>query len=141
MKIYNLDQMKSNKLWYDVRPGIFYGYRAKMDYFSSLKSFFKMHNETGNIWTHLVCFIYGLIMLIKIIRGDLHNSNIINEGDNFYIMVGATLAMVICMFFSTFYHGMKDIGQKECDRFLKFDLFGIVIMIFFLAFAAVWLGF
>ena len=58
MKIYNLDQMKGKKLWYDIRPGIFYGYRAHMDYISSLKSFLMVHNETVNIWSHLLCFLF-----------------------------------------------------------------------------------
>lgn len=56
--------MKGKKLWYDIRPGIFYGYRAYMDYKSSLKSFFMVHNETVNIWSHLLCFLFWAYELI-----------------------------------------------------------------------------
>ena len=63
MKIYNLDEIKQRKLWYDIRPGMFYGYRANMDYLSAFKSFLRIHNETGNIWSHLICFLFGVYEL------------------------------------------------------------------------------
>ena len=30
------------------------GYRVELDFWESVKSLFGLHNETGNIWTHLI---------------------------------------------------------------------------------------
>ena len=45
------------------------------------------------------------------------------------------------MFASSMYHLYRDIGPKESQMFLKYDLIGIVLMIFVFAFVAVWLAF
>ncbi|DBA84229.1 TPA: hypothetical protein ACH3X2_006294 [Trebouxia sp. C0005] len=40
------------------------GYRVELDFWDSIKSLFGLHNETGNIWTHLIGFVIFLALTI-----------------------------------------------------------------------------
>ncbi|KAL3158131.1 hypothetical protein ABBQ32_011728 [Trebouxia sp. C0010 RCD-2024] len=40
------------------------GYRGEMGFLDSVKSLFGLHNETGNIWTHLIGFMLFLILTV-----------------------------------------------------------------------------
>jgi adiponectin receptor len=44
------------------------GYRAGHTFWSSLGSVFRLHNETGNIWTHLVGFIIFICLTVATLR-------------------------------------------------------------------------
>lgn len=49
-----------------IKPGILNGYRLinqNISYY--LKSIFNVHNETGNIWTHLIGFVYVAYVLAQ----------------------------------------------------------------------------
>ena len=41
------------------------GYRACLGYDDCIKSIFKLHNETVNIWTHLFGFIFFFCLMVK----------------------------------------------------------------------------
>ncbi len=46
-------------------PYIWSGYRTQLGHFDCLKSVFSFHNETLNIWTHLIGFLIFLALLIR----------------------------------------------------------------------------
>ena len=41
------------------------GYRACLGYDGCIKSIFKLHNETVNIWTHLLGFVFFFCLMVK----------------------------------------------------------------------------
>ena len=41
------------------------GYRQRLEYQECIKSIFKLHNETVNIWTHLLGFMVFFGLMIK----------------------------------------------------------------------------
>ena len=41
------------------------GYRQRLEYQDCIKSIFKLHNETVNIWTHLLGFIFFFCLMMK----------------------------------------------------------------------------
>ena len=41
------------------------GYRACLGYDGCIKSIFKLHNETVNIWTHLLGFLFFFGLMVK----------------------------------------------------------------------------
>ena len=69
LAIYDLQTLKQLKLFYVQRDYITAGYRGcpKVTIYECTKTLFKIHNETTNVWSHLIpafYFTYQLLMLI-----------------------------------------------------------------------------
>jgi len=63
-KITSLDEIqKFSNIFVCVYPFIFYGYRINHTIKDCLFSIFKLHNETMNIWTHLLPFLFFFSLL------------------------------------------------------------------------------
>ena len=41
------------------------GYRQRLEYEDCLRSIFRLHNETVNIWTHLLGFLVFFVLMVK----------------------------------------------------------------------------
>ena len=50
---------------YQVMVAISSGYRQGLDYKECLLSIFRLHNETINIWTHLLGFLFFSVLIVK----------------------------------------------------------------------------
>ena len=50
---------------YQAMISITSGYRQRLDYKDCLLSIFRLHNETINIWTHLLGFLIFSILILK----------------------------------------------------------------------------
>lgn len=57
------------------------GYRINYNNFKkAFKSMFMLHNETGNIWTHLLGFIFVVVLMIYV--GNSYNFLDVSELKN-----------------------------------------------------------
>ena len=127
-------------MWYWPRKFIQYGYRANVGYLDSTKSICKIHNETGNIWSHLLGFIFLSYRLWQFSTGKFDDV-FYSSTETTVITSAAMISGMICLYLSTQYHTFCDIGPKEYHFFLQYDFLGIIIMIFGYAFAGIWLAF
>lgn len=67
-KIISLENVPNyRKLFIQVHPFILHGYRIHHEISDCLFSVFKLHNETLNIWSHLIPFIGFLSLLINLL--------------------------------------------------------------------------
>ena len=59
--------------WMKDNPSILEGYRMNLGLKRTILSLFRIHNETGNIWTHLLgsIFFLALIFVISYEQGFL----------------------------------------------------------------------
>jgi hypothetical protein len=65
VQIISLDQVTRFKnLFISVHPFIFHGYRIYHKTPDCLRSIFTLHNETLNIWSHLIPFLGFLVVFI-----------------------------------------------------------------------------
>ena len=48
-----------------VMTAITRGYRPGLNYKQCLLSIFRLHNETINIWTHLLGFLFFSVLIVK----------------------------------------------------------------------------
>jgi hypothetical protein len=48
------------------------GYRADTGIVGAVKSLFRVHNESGNIWTHLIGTLYCILLHIVCLSMPLH---------------------------------------------------------------------
>lgn len=87
------------------------------------KSVFKLHTETGNIWTHLVgCvfFIFGMINFLSVTPFVFEEKFIFSA-----FFVGA----ILCLGFSTLFHTLMCHSEFVCTLFRKLDYCGISCLI------------
>ena len=123
-RLYTFDELP---LHLRDNPFILTNYRAYLSSAECIQSVFEIHNETGNIWTHLLGFFFflglGLWVLIDVVpRGA--------SAWNYAIFVILTLGCMGCMACSTTFHTMA--AHMSLERFKRFhamDYLGITLLI------------
>lgn len=111
--------------WQEL-PYIQRGYRLNYSYKDAFRSIFSWHNDTLNIWTHLMGIVYYLFMIPHVFS-ELDRQRA-NDWDRFLFKVYITCAL-IQMGASALYHTVRCVSKWAEDNFLRIDLIGIVIMI------------
>jgi adiponectin receptor len=123
-QIISLDKIHNySNMFIAVHPFIMHGYRIHHNFKDCIISIFKIHNETFNIWSHLVSFIAFLIMSIIL----LSNSNSA-AGDTAMIAVFMASSMN-CFICSCIYHTYNSHSHKIATCVFKIDLFGIIMQL------------
>mmetsp|Transcript_31002 Transcript_31002/g.35316 ORF Transcript_31002/g.35316 Transcript_31002/m.35316 type:complete len:322 (-) Transcript_31002:136-1101(-) len=97
------------------------GYRCFLTLKGATKSIFAWHNETINIWTHLLGFGYFLYEFIRLINEDYA---LIEKS---FLLIYLASAM-ICMFSSTLFHTYCCCKPRTAKIVFKCDLSGISIL-------------
>jgi adiponectin receptor len=116
--------------------GIFYrdncylisGYRAmpSYDYWFCFKSIFYLHNETLNIWSHVVACISWLIILAYITPTLIEEFSFRDRLPFILYCIGSVLVYA----FSTVYHTIKCNSVEDYHWILHFDFWGIILILF-----------
>lgn len=106
-----------------VRPHIKTGYRNEMSWGQCVASLFILHNEAGNVWTHLVgFFVYLYLFIWEIVRNDKTPAHTACS-------VAFLVASLICMALSVNFHLLAPHSKDMYETTLKFDLTGVGINI------------
>jgi adiponectin receptor len=102
------------------------GYRADYSFSQTLLSLFTLHNETMNIWSHLIGFICVLIAAFSLtIEFQLDEVPILER-----ILMGVYLtSAAMCMLLSTIYHWFGCLSKDHYFALLSLDLTGIAGLI------------
>ena len=108
--------MTSNIPLWTINKHILSGYRSQANRLNCLISIFNIHNETINIWTHMMSLIYYVYILI------------INYNDDIIIKL-YEIVSIICFAMSTCYHTYMPVSHKNYLLLLKLDLFSIILNI------------
>jgi len=104
------------------------------------KSLFMLHNETFNVWSHLVCGMYYLYQLAQIaLYVGPYRDLIMRE--SLLIQTFACLACIFCMLSSSVYHLYNSLSREKYNQLLKLDLIGIGLKINGLALSLIYTGF
>ena len=121
--LFNIEEIPT---WYKDNEYITNNYRRwGLGWCHYFKSIFQIHNETLNIWTHLLgafLFIFLLFYtnisgLVKEPLGDVISINIF------------LLSAILCFSFSTIMHIFHPISDHHCKKLLKMDYIGISLLI------------
>ncbi|TNV76693.1 hypothetical protein FGO68_gene1561 [Halteria grandinella] len=130
--IHSLRGVKKMKdVFYVRKRHIKHGYRAHecMTVGKCSKSLFMLHNETFNVWTHLLCGLYYIY----------HSEFKLQS--SYIVMVVGSMACITCMVFSAIYHLYNSVNRDWYNTLLKFDLIGIGFKITGLAITLIYTGF
>eukprot|EP01126_Amoeba_proteus_P027220 TRINITY_DN2702_c0_g1_i1.p1 TRINITY_DN2702_c0_g1~~TRINITY_DN2702_c0_g1_i1.p1 ORF type:complete len:293 (-),score=16.84 TRINITY_DN2702_c0_g1_i1:81-959(-) len=123
--------------WVLGNPYLTTGYRKQLSPRGCLKSVFQLHNETVNIWTHLVpslgVLCFGVYLLIFIVS---HRSLV----DKVFLSL-SILSGSLCYLFSSIYHTFGCHSQQIHQMFFNFDIFGILIALNGAIIATIYFGY
>lgn len=109
---------------------IIYGYRFAKSHISAISSLFFWHNETINIWTHLLGAIYLFYLAFYEFPNSEHYfkyTNSSNDHTIVYLFIGSAIT---CLLFSVIWHSYTNIGFLPLrSKFACFDYSGITVLI------------
>lgn len=88
--------------WYRTNAAIIYGYRPIVPSFKQcMHSLLHLHNETGNIWTHLI----GASLYINLIVYDKLYPPVANMSRADMALLDLYLVgVIVCLLFSALFH-------------------------------------
>lgn len=124
-------------------PHIHRGYRAFLSPYLCFKSLFVLSNEFVNVWSHLAGFMWAWWQIIMVNYIQDPDDTCISSGafvDRFLITL-YLLCIQFCMICSTLFHLLCCQSEHEYRRWLRWDLFGIVIGIMGCYFPGVYYAF
>lgn len=113
--------------WTDPNPFILTGYRRGTQSWSRcVASWFYTHNESGNIWSHLLPGLVLALYLFLEVGLDL-NRFYINLRSFDGAVVGLQLgSAILCLFLSAMYHTFLNHSPAVYLRWLQLDYVGIL---------------
>jgi predicted membrane channel-forming protein YqfA (hemolysin III family) len=104
------------------------GYRVHFSYSLCAKSIFRLHNETGNIWTHLL----GLALFVWVLIDESTSATaVLSTLQNFdrIPLLFFYITSIVCFVSSCLYHTGNCHAPQTYSLLYKCDLFGISSMI------------
>ena len=126
--------------WMKNDSHIKFGYRRQLGSFSDcFWSLFYLHNESVNIWSHLLPAIGYLVLLLKLDVETIHSGAKIQAIDKavFQLYVVCTVG---CLLLSAIYHGTNSHSEHISRCFLKLDYLGIVLHVMGTIISAAYFG-
>eukprot|EP00298_Acanthocystis_sp_HF-20_P006010 c15997_g2_i1.p1 GENE.c15997_g2_i1~~c15997_g2_i1.p1 ORF type:complete len:312 (+),score=80.60 c15997_g2_i1:72-1007(+) len=101
------------------------GFRLNYNLSDAICSFFMLHNETLNVWTHVIPIPYIIWKSYQTIQTELKDANQTDIG----CFILFTTATVFAFFSSATYHLFRCISSETNNLLLRFDIAGILMMI------------
>jgi adiponectin receptor len=124
-RIISLDKIGNySNLFIAVHPFIMHGYRIRHNFKECLLSLFKFHNETTNIWSHLLSFVLFIVLFVMIMI-DHPNT----KADNKAMIILYMIAAANCFICSSIYHTYNCYSNTIGMCVFKVDLFGIILQL------------
>jgi len=106
-------------------PFIETGYRTPLSYLDCVRSVLSLHNETLNIWTHLLGFLAFSTLLLWD-SWSLHISEKVTWSD-IAVILGIITCYQACMILSVIYHTFTAHSEQVYNTCLYYDLAGIAV--------------
>lgn len=104
-----------------------YGYRhGDLSFKSVFLSLFSFHNETMNVWSHLIGFICMLIATINI-SIDLYSKG--GKISEIFAIELYMAAACLCLLFSSIYHWFGCLSEQCHQCLLRLDLTGVALLV------------
>ncbi|TPX08169.1 uncharacterized protein E0L32_001935 [Thyridium curvatum] len=115
--------------WYQDNKFLRHGYRSVSDSTKScFASWFYMHNETINIYSHgipAIIFLLGEFYICAYLRLKYPQASV---GD-YLVLACFLLTAAICLGLSTSYHTLMNHSQHVSELWLRLDFVGIIVLI------------
>ncbi|XP_075771071.1 adiponectin receptor protein 1-like isoform X2 [Pelodiscus sinensis] len=114
--------------WLKDNDFLLHGHRPPMPSFRAcFRSIFRLHTETGNIWTHLIGFIFFLALGIGYMFSP--NMNYVAPVQERVVFGTFFLGANLCLCFSWLFHTVYCHSERVSRAFSKLDYSGITLLI------------
>lgn len=101
------------------------GYRKEINFKSAINTIYMWHNETLNIWSHLLSFLlFGTFLLIFNFYNNNNNNN--PKWPLTIYLLGAMYLFIV----STTFHTLQCMSRKHYEFWRKMDFIAIIILMF-----------
>lgn len=127
-------------------PFILTGYRVHFSWRLCLRSLFHVHNETGNVWTHLLGAIAFVVLLsrtmmdVRSVWAQTDSANSVSAVDC-AVLVAFFLCATACLGFSTVYHLCGCHNEATHHSLYRCDLLGICLLVWGSYVSGLYVGF
>lgn len=113
--------------WLKDNEYILRGHRPQLRSFREcFRSIFRLHTETGNIWTHLIGFVCFLVLSIMfLVRPDIN----LNWQEKVVVQIFFSSA-ILALGFSWLFHTVYCHSERVGRLFNKLDYIGIALLVF-----------
>lgn len=131
-----------------------YGYRPNSSFYQAFTSLLSWHNETMNIWSHLIGFACAFAAAITFVYEQYVSPIPGTDGADAVVTVEGTDGRVerfllgsfifcasACLLLSTIYHWFQCLSPDFSSHLLRLDLTGIALLVGSSYFPAVYFGF
>ncbi|EPS38644.1 hypothetical protein H072_7578 [Dactylellina haptotyla CBS 200.50] len=128
--------------WLQENEYIHTGYRPPS--YSAKKSFrsiLAIHNETINIWTHIVGCIIFLVIPIYVFTTEIPPRYKIATAEDVAVCTVYFIGAAICLFLSSTYHTFMNHSPKYLSVSIQLDYLGISILIYTAMIPLIYYGF
>ncbi|XP_071794199.1 adiponectin receptor protein 1-like [Asterias amurensis] len=113
--------------WLKDNDFLHFGHRPQIPSFRScFGSIFRIHTETGNIWTHLLGFIAFVILMVYFLVVSIKSQE---EWQKIVVYMAFFTGAISCMFFSWVFHTVYCHSSQTSLIFSKLDYSGISLLI------------
>ncbi len=99
------------------------GYRKEMSVVKALQTIFMWHNETLNIWSHLLASISFMTFMFLFIFNNASDKHK-------WPMIMYELGAICCFTISALFHCMLCVSKKHYEMWRKLDFCGIIIVMY-----------
>ncbi|XP_023348067.1 progestin and adipoQ receptor family member 3 [Eurytemora carolleeae] len=121
-QLYKIDEVPEYQRF---NPYIRTGYRSSQTYLQCLKSLLYFHNETMNIWTHVL----GFLAFGTLLAWDMYAPPSKVSWEDFAVILCIITCYQACMILSAVYHTFTAHSKQVSDTCLCLDLAGIAASI------------
>uniref|UniRef100_A0A6I8PGJ2 Adiponectin receptor 2 n=1 Tax=Ornithorhynchus anatinus TaxID=9258 RepID=A0A6I8PGJ2_ORNAN len=114
--------------WLKDNDFLLHGHRPPMPSFRAcFRSIFRLHTETGNIWSHLLGCLFFLVLGIGYMFSP--NTNFVAPVQERVVFGVFFLGAILCLSFSWLFHTVYCHSEKVSRTFSKLDYSGIALLI------------
>jgi hypothetical protein len=115
--------------WRKDNPYVLQGYRPLTDsYHDCLRTLAQLHNQTINIYTHLLGLLL-FFLLAYVIQHSLHLRHATATYEDAIAFGSFFVGLFACLGFSAGFHIFLDHSKRVHDRWLAIDFFGILCLV------------
>jgi len=108
-----------------------FGHRPELGNFAAcFRSIFRIHTETGNIWTHLIGFIaFVIVTIVFYVKPLCDNCHKDIELNDKLIFLTFFIGAILCLACSTLFHTVSCHSKQISTIFSRLDYAGIALLI------------
>ncbi|KAH8176146.1 hemolysin-III related domain-containing protein [Sarocladium implicatum] len=107
----------------------------------SVQSILAIHNETVNIWSHILGCILFLVIPVYVFTTEIPPRYKVATREDVFVCTVYFLGVAVCFFLSSTYHIVANHSSRYHSLYVQFDYLGILILMYTAHIPLIYYGF